>query len=185
MSASEATIGPTPDVSGAAILVIDDEEQVRQLVRRMLEPAGASVLDAGSGAAGLEIVSRRPLDLVITDVRMPGITGVEVTQVLSIFRPELPVLAISGFIDGDAEDRRITLLAKPFSRDELIRAARALIDRARAMAPAARERRAAASALREIMAADLELSTTPAGQSSELVAAAQALRRLNVSRTTF
>ncbi|MGH7629891.1 MAG: response regulator [Gemmatimonadales bacterium] len=187
MRPSEKTVGPTPGVWGAAILVIDDEAQVRQLVRRTLEPAGATVLDAASGAAGLELVSRspRPLDLVITDVRMPGITGVEVAQVLSIFRPDLPVLAISGYVDAGAEDRRITVLPKPFAPEELIRAARALIDRGRALTPAARERRTAAKALRGMIEVDLVPTGGVAGQSSELIAAAQALRRLNQTRSTF
>ncbi len=178
----EETIGSSGDIPGAAILVIDDEEQVRHLVRRTLEPAGATVLDAVDGATGLEVVSRSPvpLDLVITDVRMPGISGVEVAQVLSIFRPELPVLAISAYVKGDVEDRRITLLAKPFAPDDLIRTVRSLIARARASAPPPHERRAAARALRETIDLDRR---SPARQGSELIAAAQALRRLNRSRT--
>ncbi len=116
---------------------------------------------------------------------MPGITGVEVAQVLSIFRPDLPVLAISAYVDGDADDRRITLLAKPFAPEELIRAVEALIDRSRAPTPAARERRTAAKALREQIEGDLVPSAGVAGQSSELIAAAQALRRLNLSRSMF
>lgn len=173
-------------LAGAALVVIDDEEQVRHLLRRTLESAGAMVFDADSGAAGLELVAQSPapLDLVITDVRMRGITGVEVAQVLSIFRPDLPVLAISGYVDGTASDRRITLLPKPFTPAELLDAARGVIQRARSLRPAGRERRAAAGALREAVGTGSGLSADSAVHGSELVAAARALRRLNLGRAT-
>jgi CheY-like chemotaxis protein len=95
------------------ILLVDDDDTVRELCRRGLEAEGAKVIEASDGERALSLVQTwpDPIDLVITDIRMPRIDGRELAEVLSIFRPELPALAMSGH--PVYADRRLTTLAKP------------------------------------------------------------------------
>jgi two-component system response regulator (stage 0 sporulation protein F) len=68
------------------ILVIDDERMVRILLREVLERAGHEVLEATDGAMGLEIFEGEPTDLIITDIRMPGMGGLEFISALRSHR---------------------------------------------------------------------------------------------------
>jgi len=105
------------------ILIVDDEETVRTYVRRILSMRGYQLLDAHDGVEALEQITRleSPVDLVITDVRMPRMDGVELAQRLSAMHPHTPVLYISGYpFDIDAERHRnparnCAFLAKPFT----------------------------------------------------------------------
>ena len=111
----------------ARILVIDDDEHIRETVRRVLESRGHTVEDADEGDAGIANVAQRAPDLVITDIFMPGQDGIEVLLELRKAFPALKVIAMSGG-DGsgvlnlleDAEllgaDRTIP---KPFTPAEL------------------------------------------------------------------
>lgn len=80
----------------ARILVIDDEDQIRALLRRVLEKQGHEVLEAEHGAIALEVAEEGPLDLVITDIMMPEKDGLEVISALRRDTPDLKILAISG-----------------------------------------------------------------------------------------
>lgn len=165
-----------PEAVGATILLVDDEEIVRHYCRRALESDGARVVEAGDGATALRLVEEGPadFDLVITDVRMPVIGGLEVAEVLSVFRPGLPVLAISADVRGTT-DRRLELLPKPFTADQLLaaaRRARAHIGKARALTE---ENRVRARRLRERAAAD----ALRIRERIDLVGAAMELQRLN------
>jgi two-component system cell cycle response regulator CpdR len=115
------------------VLVVDDEASIRRVVRRALERNGAEVLEAEGGETALTILQRRgdPVDLVITDLAMPGIGGLAVAEVLSVFRPELPVLAMSGNPRMPSPDRRLPLLLKPFTLPELLVAIRLVQSRSR------------------------------------------------------
>jgi two-component system, cell cycle response regulator CpdR len=132
------------------VLVVDDEPAIRRVVHRALEREGTEVLEAENGQAALEIIQRdaRNIDLVITDLAMPGIGGQAVAQVLSVFRPELPVLAISGHPHMTAPDRRIPLLLKPFTIVELIAAMRLVRSRTRSARAESDEHRLVARQLR-------------------------------------
>jgi DNA-binding response OmpR family regulator len=115
------------------VLVVDDEAAIRRVVRRALERNGAEVLEAEGGETALALLQRRadPIDLVITDLTMPDIGGLAVAQVLSVFRPELPVLAMSGNPGTPSPDRRLSLLLKPFTLAELLVAIRLVQSRSR------------------------------------------------------
>jgi len=78
------------------VLVIDDEEPVRALFRTVLEQAGFLVSVAGNGREGMAEVTRQPVDVVVTDVLMPEVEGVETISMLRALRPELGVIAVSG-----------------------------------------------------------------------------------------
>ncbi len=110
----------------ARILIIDDEDELRSLLRQMLEHAGHEVSEAVNGAAGIEIYERDAPDLIITDIIMPEQEGVETIIALRRADPALPIIAISGGGRLDATDfltmakklgaRRT--LTKPFRRDQ-------------------------------------------------------------------
>ena len=78
------------------ILVIDDDEPVRRIIRRSLEAEGHEVLESRDGAEGLRAFHNQPIDLVISDIFMPNQEGLETIRVLLDQHPDLPVIAISG-----------------------------------------------------------------------------------------
>jgi CheY-like chemotaxis protein len=175
---SGSSPGPSgPGIRGDLILVVDDEAIVRRLVRRVLEREGVSVLEAEDGEKGLRLVQEhaRELALVITDLVMPVIDGFEVAEVLSIFQPDLPVLAMSGHATVPASERRLAVIKKPFSVASLIDAVRAM--KVRPRGPLSQEQRARPQQLHGMTSALPDPSTSPV-QSIDLVAAAFELRRL-------
>jgi CheY-like chemotaxis protein len=80
----------------AHVLVIDDDVDVRWVIRRAVQADGHTVSEAGDGDEGLQRFAEQPPDLVITDILMPGREGIETIIELRRRRPELPILAISG-----------------------------------------------------------------------------------------
>jgi DNA-binding NtrC family response regulator len=80
----------------ARILVIDDEDRIRRLLRTALEMEGHEVVEARQGDEGLELLRATPPDLVITDIIMPGKDGMEVLMALRREAPEMKVIAMSG-----------------------------------------------------------------------------------------
>src|SRR5437879_299240 len=85
-------------VMAATVLLVDDEDPVRLLVRTMLELDGYAVLEASDGAEAQDVADRHGggIDLLVTDIMMPGINGYELAQRLVARRPEMKVLFISG-----------------------------------------------------------------------------------------
>ncbi len=88
----------------ARILIIDDEDELRILLRQMLEHAGHEVTEAVNGAEGIELYERDTHELIITDIIMPEMEGVETMLALRRTDPELPIIAISGGGRLDATD---------------------------------------------------------------------------------
>ena len=80
----------------ARILVIDDDEEHRTLVKAMLNGVGHQVEEAGDGQEGLRLFGKRKPDLVLTDINMPGLDGHEVISALRVLHADVPVIAISG-----------------------------------------------------------------------------------------
>ncbi|HUX34089.1 MAG TPA: MASE1 domain-containing protein [Gemmatimonadaceae bacterium] len=108
------------------ILVVEDEAPVRAVLRRVLVRAGYEVITAVSGADALSVDLRRAPDLLLTDIVMPDIGGVELAHTLRQRWPELPVLLMSGYqpklAEGDMNAHSaFPVLAKPFPLDELTR----------------------------------------------------------------
>jgi signal transduction histidine kinase len=107
---------------GLTILLIDDDNAVREVTRATLHELGYKVLEAGSGGAALELIEREPkIDLMIADFAMPGMNGAEVARLAQAKRPKLPVLFVTGFADrtvlsGISEAQ---IISKPFIDDEL------------------------------------------------------------------
>lgn len=110
------------DVTPLTLLVIDDEKPVRQLVRRMLEPHICRVVEASDGAEALTIIESHPtpIDAVLTDLRMPGMSGEELVAALQRRSPRLPVLAMTGHADVGTLAGSVKLLMKPFEPRDVI-----------------------------------------------------------------
>ena len=81
----------------ARILVIEDEETVRAVLRRMLEGAGYEVVETLDGEDGLRLYREAPADLVVTDVLMPGKDGLELIKELKREFPDVKIIAMSGY----------------------------------------------------------------------------------------
>jgi CheY-like chemotaxis protein len=122
---------------GLLALVVDDEPVVRRFIRRLLEPDACGIVEAADGEAALRLIeqNRPAVDLVLTDLRMPGIDGFDLLEVLAAHRPDLPVLCMSGFPTFAAGPMpRVPFLAKPFTSDALRQAIEPVLARARSRA---------------------------------------------------
>jgi two-component system cell cycle sensor histidine kinase/response regulator CckA len=124
-----------PSVGEETILLVEDELVVRRLVAEILESNGYSVLQAGDGPSALELLRRHtgPLDLLVTDVVMPGMSGPDVAGAVAAMRPGAQVLYISGYTDASVGhhgmlEPGIAFLQKPFNADELTRTVREVLD---------------------------------------------------------
>ncbi len=112
-----------PSAAGQTILLVEDEEMIRTLSERALRQQGYRVLTAEDGATALHIARRQPhIDLLLTDLVMPGVHGVDLASRLQLERPGLRVLFISGYSEHPAItfDLSVTLLVKPFTADRLV-----------------------------------------------------------------
>jgi two-component system cell cycle sensor histidine kinase/response regulator CckA len=124
------TIDSTPDLplAGArTILVVDDVGVVRKAAFRMLSEAGYRVFEAGSATEALEVlaISRQPIDLVLVDVVMPAVGGVELARVISEEWPAVGIVFMSAYpaeilVREGLDHPNVFFLAKPFTRSELM-----------------------------------------------------------------
>jgi two-component system cell cycle sensor histidine kinase/response regulator CckA len=117
------------------ILLVEDNAHVRELVRQILATSGYTVLVAGGADEALLLEDRfsGPIDLVLSDVVMPGLSGRELYAELKARRPSLCVLFMSGYTEDIVADRDALgtgagFLSKPFTREQLRAALRALLD---------------------------------------------------------
>jgi CheY-like chemotaxis protein len=117
------------------ILLVEDETVVRQLVAEILETSGYAVLQAGDGPSALELLRRHsdPIDLLLTDVVMPGMSGPDVAAAVASLRPGTHLLYMSGYTDSAIVHHGVlepgtAFLQKPFSADDLTRKVRSLLD---------------------------------------------------------
>jgi two-component system cell cycle sensor histidine kinase/response regulator CckA len=103
------------------VLVVDDESMVRTPVRRMLDPEVCTVVEAEDGESALRLIERGqpPIDVVLTDLVMPGIDGFDIITVLARHRPDLPVICMSGFASVAASRLTVPFIPKPFSLESL------------------------------------------------------------------
>ena len=122
-------------VGSETILLVEDEDIVRELSRQVLESSGYKIIEASSGAAAIGIVNdaAASIDLLMTDVVMPGMSGQELAQRLAAIRPGLRVLFTSGYLDepmslldSSGQDRHF--IQKPFSFDQLVSKVRSILD---------------------------------------------------------
>src|ERR671912_515979 len=131
------------------ILVIDDDPGVRESMERMLRTAGYTVQSAPTGEDGFEIARGGLFDVILSDMRMPGISGIDVLRKLRDVRVDAAFIVMTGFgtVDTAVEAMKlgaVDFVQKPFFRDELLMRVRSAADRRlelrRAHRVAARER---------------------------------------------
>jgi PAS domain S-box-containing protein len=131
---------PDPSREAGTVLVAEDEPVVRRMVTQVLSREGFEVLGAGDGTTALELACERPVDLVLADVIMPGLTGPALAERLQRTRPEVAVLFMSGYPEAELARSGATsqgrVLRKPFSAAEL----RAAVEDALRARPAAQRR---------------------------------------------
>ena len=146
-----------PGVGGATLLVVDDEAEVLRLEVRELQASGYEVLGAANASAALQLLHAHggAVDLLLTDVVMPGMNGIELASAVRWRYPDVAVLFVSGHLDEEATvngplPSDATLLTKPFGPDELTRTVREVLRTARA-----------ASARGRLGAADLDAAPAP------------------------
>ncbi len=136
-TASVEPLAPDAGRGSETVLVVEDEEPLRRLTRRILESRGYTVFDAADGEEAIRTLASvsSHVDLLLTDVVMPGMSGRELVECLLPVYPWLRVLFMSGYTEDMMLQHRvaelgITVVEKPFTRDDLARAVRNTLDRA-------------------------------------------------------
>jgi CheY-like chemotaxis protein len=123
-----------PDIGrGEKVLVVEDEDSVRHLVAKLLRDGGYEVVEAAGPAEALRLARDGGVDLLLTDVVMPGESGHELAQRLRAEQPGLLVLYMSGYTDDvvmrhGVFERRLAFVEKPFTRASLLKAVRETLD---------------------------------------------------------
>lgn len=117
------------------ILLVEDEPAIRQLMRRMLEMRGYTMLEARNAEEALKVAQahQAPIHLLVTDVVMPGLNGFELTDRMAASHPEAKVLFLSGHGDHPTIRQRLRdaqhpYLLKPYTQDVLARSVREALD---------------------------------------------------------
>ena len=135
MTPTDRPTATTPDSGSETILLVEDEAPVRAFARRTLEARGYTVLEAAKGADAIALAGAHPerIDLLVTDMVMPGMHGTELAEQLFAARPGLRALYISGFtenstIQAGVAQPRFAYLPKPFSGEALGQAVRTALD---------------------------------------------------------
>ncbi len=128
------------------VLLVEDEDQLRELARRTLERHGYTVLAAADAESAVALADRHPgpIDLLVTDMRLPRVSGRELSARLTIHRPGTRVLYMSGTMDGSITRHTLlepgtAFLEKPFSLDQLLRMVRQVLGPSEAGTPAGPE----------------------------------------------
>lgn len=107
------------------ILVVDDERDMRWLLMRVLRDQGFEAVAAEDGQAALEQISREPPDVVLLDLKMPGLNGIQVLEQVKGMAPQMPVVIVTAYGDLPSAVQAMRLgaydyLTKPFDHDEIL-----------------------------------------------------------------
>jgi CheY-like chemotaxis protein len=113
-------------LTGARILLVDDDNAVREVTAEALRELGYKVAEAGSGGAALDLIERVQVDLMIVDFAMPGMSGAELAKRVRAKRSDMPILFVTGFADRTmlAGVSEAHIVGKPFQPGELADKAR-------------------------------------------------------------
>lgn len=117
---------PTRAGAGVSVLVVDDETAVRRFAVRVLQREGYEVLEAADGLEALEMIraGKVTVDLIVSDIVMPRMNGVELMQAVTGFDPEIPVVLMSGYATAALSELGIatpcSIVPKPFPAERLL-----------------------------------------------------------------
>jgi CheY-like chemotaxis protein len=134
-TAPASTNSPGTDRTGETILLVEDEEMVRAMMREGLQRDGYSVLAAGNAQEAISLLERhsRPIDLLLTDLMMPGMNGMELARRILSSHPAMKVLLISGYTEEETgmfvrKEHGAAFLQKPITPSILSRKVREVLD---------------------------------------------------------
>ena len=125
---------PSPGVGALAVLVVDDHDLVRSMCDLVLRRHGVDATALGSGAEAVRWLGAHDVDVVVTDVVLPGdVSGADLVALAAARVPPVGVVAMSGYADvAERVGGAVVVLRKPFTADELVAAVRQASDDARA-----------------------------------------------------
>lgn len=108
----------------ASVLIVDDERSMRDFLKILLEKEGHEVTTADSGASALKTLEKQSVDVIVSDIRMPGMTGIELLETVKEHSPELPIIMITAFASPDdavlaMKNGAFDYISKPFNVDEI------------------------------------------------------------------
>jgi len=108
----------------ASVLIVDDERSMRDFLKILLEKEGHEVNTADSGSSALITLEKKSIDVVVSDIRMPGMTGIELLETVKEQSPELPIILITAFASPDdavlaMKNGAFDYISKPFNVDEI------------------------------------------------------------------
>ncbi len=123
---------------GTRILLVDDDRIIRLLLEETLQEMGYGVMSVESAFDGLECVQRFDIDLVFLDLKMPGMDGAELLRHIKSIKPELPVVIMTGYPNGDMMERALrhkplAVIKKPFGESEIVAAVADVLSDSRAV----------------------------------------------------
>lgn len=135
MSKQRERVDPPRSGRGETVLIVEDEAVINRLVQEMLEGLGYQTISVQSPAEAIDSVTQYPgsIDLMVTDVVMPGMNGYQLAQRLAVVKPRMKFLYMSGYTDAmsahdDKGEKEISFLQKPFSKTELAFKVREVLD---------------------------------------------------------
>jgi CheY-like chemotaxis protein len=111
---------------GWTILLVDDSSRIRPLVREILRDLQCRILEADGADQALELAAVANIDLLLTDITMPGMNGVELANTLRLRYPKMQVLYMSGYALPSLISKDMHFIEKPFQPDALLRKVRAM-----------------------------------------------------------
>jgi CheY-like chemotaxis protein len=122
-----------PDRPEAVVLLVEDDEDNRELMTEVLESDGYRVVLAVNGAEALRVLGAQRVDVVVTDIGMPGVGGLDVARAAAAAQPRIPVVVVTGYSERDdvasARDGIDRVLVKPIDPDMLTEAVTAALGR--------------------------------------------------------
>ncbi|TKB09014.1 sigma-54 dependent transcriptional regulator [Desulforhopalus sp. IMCC35007] len=109
----------------ALVLIVDDEQGMRDFLKILLEKEGHKVITANKGTKALEILETKDIELVISDIRMPEMSGIELLEIIKEKSPEMPIIMITAFASPDdaviaMKNGAFDYISKPFNVEEII-----------------------------------------------------------------
>ena len=122
------------EASAPTVLVVDDEANILEALQKVLTKEGLEVLTAGNGRQALEILRRQPVRVMITDLRMPGMTGDDLLKAVKAITPEVEVIVMTayGTIENAVEAMKLgayDFVSKPLKRASVVSAVRKALDK--------------------------------------------------------
>eukprot|EP01156_Anaeramoeba_ignava_P009913 Anaeramoba_ignava/a478447_17.p4 GENE.a478447_17~~a478447_17.p4 ORF type:complete len:122 (+),score=7.63 a478447_17:1950-2315(+) len=106
------------------ILVVDDEENIREIISEFLQTLGYNVVEASNGEEAIIACSKTKFHLIISDIRMPKMNGLKLLKAIKTYMPDLPVILMTGYQPSKAQEESLSTkadgyLLKPFSLNSL------------------------------------------------------------------